>query len=285
MALALEVKNLTKSYGSKQVLRGVNFEISEGECVSLLGPNGAGKTTCISVLLHLLKKDSGELVYFSQAANKQLIKNKVACTPQNCDFPPQLSTREVLQYVNSLNENPISEANFHKKFKLESFLNTQAEKLSGGQKRLLALACAFAQQSDLLLLDEPTVGLDNQTRKYIWTLITEFTQNGGSVLLTTHYLEEAEILSDRIAVIYDGEIIQFDKLETIKENFNFKKINFQSKDKIEINKLKKNGDYFELYTQNTERDLKELLKYDIQKLTVIEPSLDEILPKVIEKAL
>src|SRR5512140_2102156 len=206
---ALRVRNLRKTYKDVVAVDGIDLEILAGECFGLLGPNGAGKTTTIEICEGLTEADSGEvevlgLRWRSDAAT---LRQKLGIQLQETQLSEKLTVLETLQLFRSFFRQGPGAEEAIQKVQLEEKRDARVGNLSGGQKQRLALACALVGDPDLLFLDEPTTGLDPQARRQLWDLIEEFKLAGRTILLTTHYMEEAERLCERVAIMDHGKII------------------------------------------------------------------------------
>jgi ABC-2 type transport system ATP-binding protein len=189
---------------------GLDLSIRRGECYGLLGPNGAGKTTTVEILEGLLPPTAGvvELLGLSWASDELRLREHIGVALQETRLPDKLSVEEVLELFCSFYRRPRPIEALLAEVQLEEKRRAWVSKLSGGQRQRLAVACALAGEPDILFLDEPTTGLDPQSRRQLWDLIAAFRARGGTVLLTTHYMEEAERLCDRVGVVDHGRIIQ-----------------------------------------------------------------------------
>jgi len=206
MALA-ELKAVTKRYGAVTALDGIDFSMEAGELVALLGPNGAGKTTAVRILLGLAAPTSGRATLFGRAPADREARWRTGALLQVSKVPETLRVREHIELFSSYYPNPLPLQDTVAAAGLGGLENRLFGELSGGQKQRVLFALALCGNPQLLFLDEPTVGLDVETRRLLWRRIREFVGRGGSVLLTTHYLEEADALADRIAVIKGGQIV------------------------------------------------------------------------------
>jgi ABC-2 type transport system ATP-binding protein len=204
---AAELRAITKRYGAVDALRGVDLTIQPGELLALLGPNGAGKTTAVRILLGLTQPDSGRATIFDRDPSSQAAKLRRGALLQVAKVPETLKVREHIELFSSYYPKPLTLADTLDAAGLKGIENRLFGDLSGGQKQRVLFALALCGNPDLLFLDEPTVGLDVEARRGLWTRIRAFVARGGSVLLTTHYLEEAEALANRIAVINQGRIV------------------------------------------------------------------------------
>jgi ABC-2 type transport system ATP-binding protein len=202
-----ELRGVDKRYGQVEALRRVDLQLRPGELVALLGPNGAGKTTAVSVLLGQRRPDAGSARLFGRDPTLPAARRPVGATPQLAGFPDNLTVREVVDLVQVHYPHPAAPRELLGRFGLSGVASRRAGGLSGGQQRRLAVALAFAGRPRLVVLDEPTTGLDVEARRGLWALLRDFVADGGAVLLTTHYLEEAQALASRVVVIAGGTII------------------------------------------------------------------------------
>jgi len=206
---ALVVRGLRKSYGDVQAVDGLDLEIPAGECFGLLGPNGAGKTTTIEICEGLLERDAGdlELLGMTWENNADSLREKLGIQLQDTQLSEKLTVSETLHLFRSFYDAGREVDDVIKLVQLEEKTKARVGTLSGGQKQRLAIACALVGNPELLFLDEPTTGLDPQSRRQLWSLIEEFKATGRTILLTTHYMDEAEKLCDRVAIVDHGHII------------------------------------------------------------------------------
>ena len=206
---ALLVQDLRKYYGDVRAVDGLDLDVGTGECFGLLGPNGAGKTTTIEICEGLTFPDSGrvEILGLRWDHEEKQLRQRLGIQLQETQLADKLTVAEVVRLFRSFYERgrPVDEV--IRLVQLEEKRDGRVGKLSGGQKQRLALACAIVGDPDLLFLDEPTTGLDPQSRRQLWDLITDFKANGRTILLTTHYMDEAEILCDRVAIVDHGKVI------------------------------------------------------------------------------
>jgi ABC-2 type transport system ATP-binding protein len=210
--LAIRCDNLTKRYDAKppvDAVRGLDLAVEQGECFGLLGPNGAGKTTTIEILEGLLEATSGEVEVLGYRWGQQddEIRQRIGISLQETRLSEKLSVRETLTLFRSFYRRGIEPEEAMARVSLEEKSNSWVRHLSGGQKQRLATACALVGDPELLFLDEPTTGLDPQSRRQLWDIIRQFRDSGRTVLLTTHYMDEAERLCDRIAIVDHGKVI------------------------------------------------------------------------------
>ncbi len=210
MPIAIQCRDLRKTYqGKVEAVRGLNLEIQTGECFGLLGPNGAGKTTTIEILEGLLEPTSGQvsILGHSWSENSREMREWLGISLQETRLSEKLSVRETVDLFASFYREPRSTDEVLEELQLTEKADSWVGKLSGGQRQRLAVATALVCNPKILFLDEPTTGLDPQSRRQLWDIIREFQRNGGTVLLTTHYMDEAERLCDRLAIVDHGQII------------------------------------------------------------------------------
>jgi ABC-2 type transport system ATP-binding protein len=223
-----ELRGVHKRYGKVEALRGVDLQIHAGELVALLGPNGAGKTTAVSILLGQRRPDAGSARLFGRNPTIPTARRLVGVTPQQTGFPDNLTLREVVDLVRVHYPNPAATPQLLERFGLAEVAGRRAGGLSGGQTRRLAVALAFAGRPRLVVLDEPTTGLDVEARRGLWEVTRAFVAEGGSVLLTTHYLEEAEALASRVVVITGGRIIAQGSVDDITARAGLSRVHLQA---------------------------------------------------------
>jgi ABC-2 type transport system ATP-binding protein len=208
-AAALRVRQLRKTYKDVVAVEGIDLEVRPGECFGLLGPNGAGKTTTIEICEGLTEADSGdvEVLGLKWTADADQLRQRLGIQLQETQLADKLTVAETVRLFRSFYaQGPTAEAVIAL-VQLEEKRNARVVTLSGGQKQRLALACALVGDPDLLFLDEPTTGLDPQARRQLWDLVDEFKRAGRTILLTTHYMDEAERLCDRVAIVDRGKVI------------------------------------------------------------------------------
>lgn len=231
---AISVKRLKKSFKDKEVLKEVDFEVRRGEIFALLGSNGAGKTTIVNILSTLMKPDGGEVGICSFDVQRQPdhVRQSISLTGQFAALDSMLTGRENLMMIAKLRgvSNPAQVVdNLLAKFSLTNAANRRADKYSGGMKRRLDIAMSLIGTPSVIFLDEPTTGLDPEARIEVWDTVKELVRGGTTILLTTQYLEEAEQLADRIAILHDGKIIKTGTLAELKEMFPLAKVEYIEK--------------------------------------------------------
>src|SRR5580765_3455619 len=210
MPAAIQCRDLRKTYDGKvEAVRGLNLEIATGECFGLLGPNGAGKTTTIEILEGLLKPTSGEVIILGHTWREDAreLREWLGISLQETRLSEKLTVRETIKLFASFFRYPRSPEEVLDELQLREKADAWVGKLSGGQRQRLAVATALVGNPKILFLDEPTTGLDPQSRRQLWEIIRVFQQKGGTVLLTTHYMDEAERLCDRLAIVDHGQVI------------------------------------------------------------------------------
>src|SRR3979490_2121197 len=205
----LQVENLVKRYGEVEAVRGVSFNVEEGEVFGLLGPNGAGKTSTVEILEGLRTPDSGQVSVCGLDPQKssQELKHEIGAALQSTSLPDKLRVIEALRLFAGFYKRRRNPEELLKRFGLEEKHNAYYSKLSGGQKQRLALAMALVNDPRVLFFDEPTAGLDPQVRREIYDIIEELRREKKTILMTTHYIEEAERLCDRVAIVDHGKVI------------------------------------------------------------------------------
>ena len=209
---ALRIRGLMKAFVDVQAVDGIDLEVSKGECFGLLGPNGAGKTTTIEICEGLTDADEGtvELLGLNWKSGADELRQRIGIQLQETQFPDKLTVEETLRLFRSFYRRGISLDESIKLAQLEEKRRSRIGGLSGGQKQRLAMATALVGDPELLFLDEPTTGLDPQARRHLWDLVEEMKQAGRTIILTTHYMDEAEQLCDRVAIMDHGKVIALD---------------------------------------------------------------------------
>jgi ABC-2 type transport system ATP-binding protein len=215
----LQVENLVKRYGDVEAVRGVSFNVEEGEVFGLLGPNGAGKTSTVEIMEGLRTADSGRVSVcgLDPQKNPQELKHQIGAALQSTSLPDKLRVIEALRLFASFYRRHRSPEELLKRFGLEEKRNTFYNQLSGGQKQRLALAMALVNDPKVLFFDEPTAGLDPQVRREIYDIIEELRREKKTIVMTTHYIEEAERLCDRVAIVDHGTVIALGTPRELKE--------------------------------------------------------------------
>ncbi|MFQ6044789.1 MAG: ABC transporter ATP-binding protein [Gemmatimonadales bacterium] len=205
--LAISCRSLVKRYGALVAVNEIDFEVRRGECFGMLGPNGAGKTTTIEILQGILRP---EILGMTWEGHERELRERLGSQLQETKLPEKLSVAETVRLFRSFYRRGGSVEDVLRAVQLEEKRKAWVGKLSGGQRQRLAVACALVCEPDILFLDEPTTGLDPQSRRQVWEIIGGFQSRGRTVMLTTHYMEEAQRLCDRVAIIDQGRIIALD---------------------------------------------------------------------------
>jgi ABC-2 type transport system ATP-binding protein len=206
---ALRVRQLRKTYKKVVAVDGLDLEVARGECFGLLGPNGAGKTTTVEICEGLNQPDSGEVEVLGQRWNTdaRALRQRLGIQLQETQLSDKLSVTETLRLFRSFYDQGPTVDEVIKLVELGEKRDARVDSLSGGQKQRLALASALVGAPELIFLDEPTTGLDPQARRQLWSLITDLKRGGCTIFLTTHYMDEAEVLCDRVAIVDHGKVI------------------------------------------------------------------------------
>lgn len=223
-----DARGVAKRFGNEVALAGVDLRLDGGEILALLGPNGAGKTTLVSILLGLRRADSGVVRLFGLDPRLPAARRWVGAALQEPSFPGTLRVSEIVDLVRLHFPDPLRRDELLERFSLASVARRQAGGLSGGQRRRLAVAVAFVGQPRAVFLDEPSAGLDVESRHALWDVIRDFARSGGAVLLTTHQLDEAEALASVVAVIQSGSIVTGGSVAEIRRNAGETRVRLQT---------------------------------------------------------
>jgi ABC-2 type transport system ATP-binding protein len=215
--LALQCDGLEKRYGDLTAVAGLSLHVRRGECFGLLGPNGAGKTTTIEILEGLIPADVGDvqILGLRWASDERQLRERIGIHLQETQLSEKLTVEEMLRLFRSFYRRGHPVPELLQLVELEGKRRSRVGTLSGGQKQRLSLACALAGNPDLLFLDEPTTGLDPQSRRQLWDVLAAYRNGGGTVLLTTHYMDEAQTLCDRVAIVDQGRLIALDSPQAL----------------------------------------------------------------------
>tara|TARA_B100001250_G_scaffold307731_1_gene269588 strand:+ start:2477 stop:3403 length:927 start_codon:yes stop_codon:yes gene_type:complete len=242
--IALSFKNLTKIYkpnntNSITALNNLNLDVNEGEIFGLIGPNGAGKTTFINILGGTVIKTSGEVNVwgFDLDKNPRQIRASVGIVPQEVNLDPFFSPRKLLELqagMYGIKKKDRITDRVLKIVSLEKYANSYARSLSGGMKRRLLVAKALVHQPPIIILDEPTAGVDVELRKNLWENVKQLNKQGVTIILTTHYLKEAELMCDRIGVLNKGNLVALDSTQNLLNRIQMKKVTFKLNNRIEL---------------------------------------------------
>lgn len=269
MATIAQLRAAVKRYGPVEALRGVDLELRAGEVVALLGPNGAGKTTAVSLLLGLIRPDAGTVVLFGGPPDRPEARRRIGATPQETSFPETLRVREVIDLVRAHYPAPAPTGALLTRFGLEEVAARPCGALSGGQRRRLAIALAFAGNPEAVFLDEPTTGLDVGARRAVWEAVRAFVAGGGSVLLTTHYLEEAEALATRVVLLHRGRVLAEGSPAQIQARVGLAAVRFrlppeQALPPLEgVERVERAGERVTLWARDPDRVVRQLVWRDV----------------------
>ena len=220
MQTIISVRDLTKKYGDFEAVKGISFDVKEGEIFGLLGPNGAGKSTTLEIIETLRDKTSGKVIVdgFDLDKDPGEIKKVIGVQLQTSGYYPGLNLTELIQLFGGLYNHNVNPAEFLDMVNLRDKAKAKYKELSGGQKQRFSIATTLINQPRIIFLDEPTTGLDPQARRNLWELIKDIRQKGTTVIITTHYMDEAEVLCDRVAIIDSGKIIAMESPDRLIDN-------------------------------------------------------------------
>ena len=290
----LQVENLVKHYGDVEAVRGVSFNVEEGEVFGLLGPNGAGKTSTVEIMEGLRTLDSGRVSVcgLDPQKNAQELKHQIGAALQSTSLPDKLRVIEALRLFASFYRRHRNPEELLKRFGLQEKRNTFYSQLSGGQKQRLALAMALVNDPKVLFFDEPTAGLDPQVRREIYDIIEELRREKKTIVMTTHYIEEAERLCDRVAIVDHGTVIALGTPRELKERSGDKTRLEVRLARPEPEETLKNlegvsdcrilGDSYILHCQRPPQAIVSLVKYlesqgnELVSLEIVTPSLEDV---------
>ncbi len=282
----LNIHNLVKQYPKVRAVDGVSFSVEGGTCFGLLGPNGAGKTTTLEIVEGIIEPTSGEVFYKEKPRTREF-SQEVGIQFQSTALLSFLTVKETLATFARLYRNPMDMAQLIELCQLEDILDSNNDKISGGQKQRLLLALALVNDPDLIFLDEPTTGLDPQARRHVWDIVRNIKARGKTLVLTTHYMEEAEKLCDEIAIMDQGKIIsQGSPADLLKErdggvlatlpvsSFSFDPKNLSGNGIT----VKQKGENIQFHARDINLCLEKLLEagVDMQSITVRSPNLEDL---------
>ncbi len=277
--IAARLDEVSKRFGRVQALAGASLAVEEGDVVALLGPNGAGKSTALAVLLGLRRPDAGAASLFGSDPRRPISRRTVGVAPQETAFPATLRVRELIELVRCHYERPLPPAELCRRFQVERLLARQVGGLSGGERRLVAVALAFAGDPRLVVLDEPTTGLDREARRAVWAAVGAHAELGGTILLTTHHLEEADALARRVVLIESGTIVAAGPVEEIKAAAGFTRIRFRALPGLEIEGAERDGQFVRLLTRDAGKAVEALARAGVALVDL------EVRPLSLEEAL
>ncbi len=290
--MLLEIKNIVKDYPQVRAVDDVSLTIESGICFGLLGPNGAGKTTLMEIIEGISNPTSGEILYKGKP-RRAMFKNEIGIQFQKTELPEYLTVKECIKTFRNLYPRRLPMEDLVEMCQLQDIYNRDNRKISGGQRQRLLLAIALANDPELIFLDEPTTGLDPQARRHLWEIVDRIKENKKTIILTTHYMEEAEILCDRIAIMDLGKIIALGTTDDLLKQNNSENIIILNGD-IDTGKLKsmpykwaKVQDRIEIRTNNVYECIENLLKkkIDLKGLTVRSNNLEDLFLKLTGKKL
>jgi ABC-2 type transport system ATP-binding protein len=280
MTLARAI-DVTRHYGDKTALDGVTFGVEAGELVGLLGPNGAGKSTLVNLLTGIRRPTSGRVELFGGDPRLPASRRRLGVTPQETGLPASLRVGEVVDFVAAHYDDPVPKGEVLDRFGLTELVRRQTGGLSGGEKRRVAVALAFVGRPRIVFLDEPTTGLDVQARRLLWDGIRSFQADGGTVVLTSHYLEEIEALARRVVVIGGGRVLADDTVEAVRGLVAVRRVSLTVREPLPdlagVTKTEREGDRLHLLTGDADRLVRDLVTYGIafSDLEVRPTSLEE----------
>ena len=287
--LVASLSGVSKSYSGVVALNKVSLEIKQGEVLGILGANGAGKTTLINVMLGRLAIQEGNIQLFSQAPGSTSVKRQTGAMLQVANFPETLKIKEHIRLFQSYYPSPMDFQQVLAYSGLEGMQNRYSRKLSGGETQRLLFALSICGNPKLLFLDEPSAGMDLQSQQRLWQAIEDLKQAGASIVLTTHYMKEAEVLADRILVLHQGQVVKQGSSEEIKASVNHKIVRFISKlstqtllNLPEVVDVKTNGKYSILQTRKPVKTLQALFEItpEISDLTVSGAALEDAITQL-----
>ncbi len=286
LVTAISAVAVTKNYGAVRAVSGLDLEIDAGEAICLLGPNGAGKSTTLNLALGLTKPDKGMVRIFDHPPNSFFARNITGYAAQDSDFPPNLTVREILKLVRRHYRRPTPMDGLIERFGLSALADRYTGGFSGGERRRLALALAFAGQARIVFLDEPTTGLDSSARNRFWSYAKTFTNSGGTLVLTTHHLDEIETVASRICLIDQGRIRLEGSVEQIRNRLGQRRVSFECEfppDLSPVSKLTRNGQKWQFLSPDADELVRQLVQSRISfsNLEVRDVSLEDAIANLV----
>ncbi|MCR4913284.1 ABC transporter ATP-binding protein [Ligilactobacillus salivarius] len=287
MTTALEVKNINKKYKNKVVLNDINFSIQSGEIVALIGKNGAGKSTLINIITKLIQQDSGQSKIFEK---EKFDRNLIGVMMQENISLDRITVKEIIKLTRTYYRNPMSYQAILALSELQNYTNHPMDKLSGGQKRKLQFALTLAGNPDLIFLDEPTVGMDAESRTKFWERIDELKKQGKTFLITSHYLEELEKVANRFIflhnqkIIFDGSLNEMGKqLKMVQVTFNSELIEDIFNKLPAVLRVSELNHHYTLVTSDVNSLITQLVPYlsAIDNLEIKQQNLDTLMDSLI----
>jgi ABC-2 type transport system ATP-binding protein len=274
-----ELRDVWKSYGKVAALAGVSLRVEPGEVVAILGPNGAGKTTAIRVLLGLRTPDRGTVQLFERDPRRPESRTRVGCTPQETGLPQTLRVVEAVEFASAHFPDPVPTGELLDRFGLTPLARRQTGGLSGGERRRLAVALAFVGAPPLVVLDEPSTGLDVHARRLLWQGISAYATSGGTVLLSTHDLDEAEALASQVVVLARGTVLADGGVEEIRARAGVSRIRVRGPTPAVPGVLRREvtGGFSVLFTRHPGAVVRRLVEANtrLDELEVVRASLEE----------
>ncbi|MDH5326688.1 MAG: ABC transporter ATP-binding protein [Gammaproteobacteria bacterium] len=292
MEQTLEVKNLHKNFKKLNAVNGISFSIPAGSCFGLLGPNGAGKTTTIEMLEGIQQANSGEILYKGQSLGDRF-RAEAGIMFQSTALPEFITVQETLDLFSSLYEKTAAIDTLIDKCALSEFLQQDTQSLSGGQRQRVLLAIALINDPEIIFLDEPTTGLDPQSRRNFWDLINQIKQDNKTILITTHYMEEAHALCDEIAIMDHGKIIaRGSPKELLTSHFSDTVLEFHNRDaeaackSLGLHPIA-HGEHFSVTTPDVNHTLEQLMQkgVSLNQMNVRHATLEDLFIELTGKEL
>jgi ABC-2 type transport system ATP-binding protein len=299
----IRVRGLVKRYGEIRAVDGIDFDVAAGEVFGLLGPNGAGKTTTVEILEGLRTPDAGETLVLGVdvATGADSLKPRIGVSLQTAALYPKLTVVELIDLFRSFYPRSRPTEELVEELGLGERRNAQTRELSGGQRQRLAVALALVNDPELIFLDEPTTGLDPAARRSLWDLVRDLKAKGRTILLTTHYMEEAEVLCDRLAIMDHGKILEMGTVdELVSKRFHERAVRFDKVDGVAesdlaglpaVTSVKDDGDEFLVYTRDVAATIGALLEladtrgFEPQNLGVRRATLEDVFLDLTGRAL
>lgn len=283
MSVIISIRDLVKQFPKVRAVDSISFDVPEGICFGLLGPNGAGKTTSIEMMEGIIPITSGEILYKGKPLGRRF-KEEVGIQFQSTTLPEKLTCREVIAMFGSMYQKKLPVATLIDQCDLNDFADRDAKKLSGGQQQRMLLAAALVNDPNLVFLDEPTTGLDPQARQTFWKIVRRIKAQGKTLILTTHYMEEAHVLCDEIVIMNKGKIIaQGNPIKLLQKYFSGATLHLPWDDQVftalptDLNAHRHN-DLIEMHVNNLDISLKKLMEKQINldRLTVQTATLEDL---------
>jgi ABC-2 type transport system ATP-binding protein len=276
---AASLDRVTKRFGPRTALAGVSLSVQQGDVLALLGPNGAGKSTALSVILGLRRPDSGTARLFGTDPRRSESRRAVGVALQESGFPTTLRVRELLDLVRAHFDAPLRTAHVLGTFGLDAVADRQLGGLSGGERRRVAVALAFVGRPHLVVLDEPTAGLDLAARRAVWEAVRAHASGGGTILLTTHHLEEADALASRVVLIGEGRIVADGTVTSIKAAAGLTRVSFRAPVDRVIDGAEREGSRVRILTADAGATVEGLVRANVPLVEL------EVRPLTLEESL